>query len=91
MTLLSSLTTKNICSSFQKKIKKAKILENVVYIHYLNPSHPFLLCMHVFSVMSNSLQPNELEPAKLFCTWDSPGKNIVVLELAFPPPGQWLP
>ena len=32
MTLLSSLTTKNICSSFQK-VKK-KILENVVYIFF---------------------------------------------------------
>ena len=27
------------------------------------------------SVMSDSLQPHRLEPTKLFCLWDSPGKN----------------
>ena len=26
--------------------------------------------------MSNSLQPYELQPARLLCPWDSPGKNI---------------
>ena len=28
--------------------------------------------------MSDSLQPHQLEPPKLFCPWDSPGKNIGV-------------
>ena len=27
------------------------------------------------SVMCNSLQPHELQPARLFCPWNSPGKN----------------
>ena len=27
------------------------------------------------SVLSDSLQPHELWPARLLCPWDSPGKN----------------
>ena len=30
------------------------------------------------SVMSNSLPPRGLQPARLFCPWDSPGKNTGV-------------
>ena len=30
------------------------------------------------SVMSNSLRPRELQPARLRCPWDSPGKNTGV-------------
>ena len=30
------------------------------------------------SVMSNSLWPHELEPARLLCPWNSPGKNTGV-------------
>ena len=30
------------------------------------------------SVMSDSLQPHELQPARLLCPWDSPGKNTGV-------------
>ena len=30
------------------------------------------------SVMSNSLQPHGLQPARLLCSWDSPGKNTGV-------------
>ena len=32
----------------------------------------------VFSVVSDSLQPCELQPARLLCPWDSPGKNTRV-------------
>ena len=32
----------------------------------------------VTSVMSNSLRPYGLQPAKLLCPWDSPGKNTRV-------------
>ena len=28
------------------------------------------------SVMSNSLQPHRLQPTRLLCPWDSPGKNM---------------
>ena len=30
------------------------------------------------SVVSNSLQPHGLQPARLLCPWDSPGKNTGV-------------
>ena len=32
----------------------------------------------VISVMSDSAQPYGLQPARLFCPWDSPGKSIGV-------------
>ena len=32
----------------------------------------------VSSVMSDSIQPNGLQPARLLCPWDSPGKNTGV-------------
>ena len=39
----------------------------------------FLLCLHaVASVMSDSLRPSELYPARFFCPWDSLDKNIGV-------------
>ena len=40
----------------------------------------FLLCICVFScsVVSDSLQPHVLWPARLLCPWDSPGKNTGV-------------
>ena len=38
-----------------------------------------LVCVcEVALVMSNSLRPHELEPAKLLCPWDYPGKNAAV-------------
>ena len=36
-------------------------------------------CMYVsHSVMSESLQPHGLQPTRLLCPWDSPGKNTGV-------------
>ena len=35
-------------------------------------------CVHVCSVMSDSLQPHGVGPTKLLCSWDSPGKNTGV-------------
>ena len=34
-----------------------------------------ILCVNVHSVVSHSLQLHGLEPARLLCPWDSPGKN----------------
>ena len=34
--------------------------------------------LHAYSVMSDSLQPDGLYPAKLLCPWDFPGKNTGV-------------
>ena len=36
------------------------------------------MCVLSHSVMSNSLQPHGLYPAKLLCPWESPGKNTRV-------------
>ena len=47
----------------------------------LQPSSPFeiITCAkQVASVMSNSVQPYGLQPARLLCPWDSPGKNTGV-------------
>ena len=36
----------------------------------------FCVCVSAqFKVVSNSLQPHRLGPARLLCLWDSPGKN----------------
>ena len=40
----------------------------------------------VSSVVSGSLRPCGLHPARLLCPWDSPGKNTGV-DLPFPSPG----
>ena len=32
-------------------------------------------CVHMCSVVSNSLWPHELYPARLLCLWNFPGKN----------------
>ena len=36
------------------------------------------VCMHMHSVMSNSLQPHELWPTRLLSPWNFPGKNTEV-------------
>ena len=38
----------------------------------------FLLLLSTLSVVSNSLQPHGLYPARLLCPWDSPGKSTGV-------------
>ena len=37
---------------------------------------PLFLCMLSHSVMSTSLQPRGLQPTRLFCPWNFPGKAI---------------
>ena len=36
------------------------------------------MCMLSCSVVLDSLQPHELQPARLLCPWNSPGKNTGV-------------
>ena len=38
----------------------------------------FSLCCQVTSVVSNSVRPHGLQPTRLLCPWDSPGKNTGV-------------
>ena len=40
---------------------------------YLN-----VMCARVLLVLSDSLRPHGLWPARLLCPWDSPGKNTGV-------------
>ena len=41
------------------------------------PSYQFYVCAS-HSVVSDSLRPHGLQPARLLCSWDSPGKNTGV-------------
>ena len=41
-------------------------------------SHIGFTCMPVSSVVSDSLQPRGLQPTRLFCPWNFPGKNTGV-------------
>ena len=47
------------------------------YYTYL-PLLYILLCVFSLSVMSRSMWPRGLKPARLFCPWNSPGKNTGV-------------
>ena len=42
-----------------------------VYVEWVR----VLVLVHVCSVVSDSLQPYGLQPVKLLCPWDFPGKN----------------
>ena len=44
------------------------------------------VCALSGSAVSSSLWPHELQPARLLCSWDSPGKNTIS-GLPFPPLG----
>ena len=46
------------------------------YHHF--PSHPLPMHACMCSFISDSLLPHGLEPTKLFCPWDFPGKNTGV-------------
>ena len=45
---------------------------------YVKSGILYLRLVFICSVMSNSLQPHGLLPARLFCPWDSPGKSTGV-------------
>ena len=44
----------------------------------LNKLHSPWLCHYCCSVVSDSLRPHGLQPTRLLCPWDSPGKNTGV-------------
>ena len=51
-----------------------------------------MVCVRVCSVMADSLRPRGLQPARLLCPRDSPGKNtrvggLALLQGIFPPQG----
>ena len=52
---------------------------NIRQTQYLNGQISLAQCMRlVASVMSNSLRPYGLQPVRLLCLWDSPGKTTRV-------------
>ena len=50
------------------------IFHSIFFLIYRDVCRLLVLC----SVVSDSLQPHGLEPARLFCPWDFPGKNTAV-------------
>ena len=48
----------------------------VMVVYHFSPFHSFA-CVHdkLLSIMSDSLQPYGLQPARFLCSWDFPGKN----------------
>ena len=51
-----------------------------------------LVGMHakLLQVVSDYLRPHRLQPTRLLCPWESPGKNTGVGGLPYPPPGIFL-
>ena len=47
----------------------------------------YLLAFYACSEASNSLQPRGLQPARLLCPWDLPGKNTGVDSISSPEGG----
>ena len=43
-----------------------------------NPWWMYCCCCQVASVVSDSVRPHGLQPTRLLCPWDSPGKNTGV-------------
>ena len=50
----------------------------MVYHGILNTIPCVIRCVLSHSVVSDSLRPFGLQPARLLCPWDSPGKNTGV-------------
>ena len=55
-------------------------IAHLSHTHILGPAclSTCILACSVISVMSNSVLPHELKPARLLCPWNSPGKNTGV-------------
>ena len=56
--------------------KKLSLKSQGFTSHYFSPE-PACVAFSL-SVMSHSLRPHGLQPARLLCPWDSPGKNTAV-------------
>ena len=55
------------------------MMRKILIKHLLLHERQLCICVRVCrSLVSNSLQPHRLQPAKLLCPWDSPGKNTGV-------------
>ena len=90
VTLSHSLPAGRVCflDSLGLEAKQASLkLVNVLI--FFSPAHtlvkspltglsPCVRACSVLSVKSNTCQPHRLEPTRLFCPWDFPGKNTGV-------------
>ena len=76
-----------------KKLDTTERLNTYINIYYLYIYiHAYTRCVCACSVVSDSLQPQAIQPARLLCPWDSPGKNTGVgchalLQKTFPTQG----
>ena len=63
-----------------KSVKNIPEGQIVLQPKEVKPAYSFRpLCrLHVCSVVSDSLQPHELQPARLLCPWNFPGKKTGV-------------
>ena len=66
----------------------------ILWLRDLSFVMPHFVCVRVWacSVISDSLGPHGLEPARLLCPWNSPGKNTgagchFLLQVVFPTQG----
>ena len=58
-----------------KEGDKRKLKGNIQKLHFTNWSVSACAYMLSHSVVSNSLRPHGLQPARLLCPWNSPGKS----------------
>ena len=82
--VLELLTCCNIWDFHGISFLKGSLLPRF-QLQYSLPNLLFLLhlCVHAQSLSCVRLGPHGLQPTRLLCPWDSPGKS----ELPFPPPG----
>ena len=61
------------------RVSESDMTEAPQYIHiYVYIRIHTYMCVLSHSLMSDSLQLHELQPARLLCPWNSPGKNTAV-------------
>ena len=58
--------------NWRKRLKSSPSEDNLTFWYIIHT------CVCVCSVMSDSLRPHGLWPARLFCPWNFPGKNTGV-------------
>ena len=70
--------------SIGKKKSNFRLYYQLSKIKYIYLLLHMWACSSVASLLSNSLRPYGLQPFRLFCPWDSPGKNTGVGYHALP-------
>ena len=58
----------------------------LVTVYFQEILYHFIYCIKVkarYSVMPNSLWPHGLQPTRLLCPWDFPGKNAGMVAISF--------